>query len=405
MNLIDVNVKSIDENSKYLYPNRTIQIRTSSNLHIDTPTRAATDYEFNQKALIPTDIPFDNPAYMSSTNISLDEFEKFMHKNGYYSNIINRMELKSRLSLYSNLRLFLLKPTVTDKKDEKTGIKHDSPMKILTQSSFLLERFIRLIIQMQTEVGLDLISIPFIDLRYEEYEKLINEVDSNLEKLNKQAVFFIDMGYKSFEKVIDLLVNKKQANLIGLYYKPYRKAHLSYETLKEYIDKDVAFLSSQVTRSDIYDISTMHYLPFFYNDIYAVKRPLGFTKMEKDKNGNKIKIPPAYSISDIQLFNKETLCIQSLTKTPALIEAYANEYKNDSFIRNLLDNYETAQGDQDKYPILNAFSKVSELKSSLSEFANFQKYVRQNSTKDYIDEKQTLKRTLKAAKPFSFLFE
>jgi hypothetical protein len=394
MKTIDVKIKSLDESTQFLYPSsRSIEIRTKSN-SIMTPTRAATDYEYHQKARVPTDIPVDNPVYASVQDLSFSEFDKFMHQNGYYAKLIRKMELKSRLSQYSDLRLFLVKPTKSDRKDDATGETRYAPMTLLKQNSALLERFIRFIIQMQLEAEVNPITIPFIELPFSAYKKLVVQAARDIESKGKQPVFFIDLGYENFEEIIDLLANQLDLNLIGLYFKSYRYAHLSYEVLREYFSRDVAFFATHVNRTDLNDISTMHYLPFFGNDIYAIKRPIGFQKMVRDDEGRKTKILPEYSVNKIQFFDKESLRVQPITKTPLLVDNYVNEYSHDFLIQNMLKNYRNADGFKDKYEVLSAFSKVSELRSSSKEFENFQRYVRQNSAIEYINEKAVLKRTL-----------
>lgn len=396
MRTVEVNVTNVDENAKYLYPNRSVEIRISSNNRITTPTRAATDYEFNQKALIPTDIPIDNQFYVSVADLNWGEFQKFMHVNGYYSRVISKMEVKSRLSQYSNLRLFLLKPTKTDTFDTETEKINFAPMKLLKQNEQLLERFIRVIIQMQREVGLNPITIPFIDLPLEQYKKLIHDVYVSLNTIGVQPVFFLDLKYehKHFQEILDLLVNTYQSNLVGLYYSPYRLANLNYEVLREYVRKDVAFLAALVDRSSLYDISTMHYLPFFGNDIYAIKRPLGFTKYVRNPSGIRVQAPVEYTAKKIALFDRTNLCIENINKKPELVDAFLAEYRNDNFITSILRNYKNIEGIKRDCEALKAFSKISELKSSQSEFGNFQSFVKHGSSADYIDNQQVLKQAL-----------
>jgi hypothetical protein len=394
MRIIDVKIKSLDESTRFLYPqSRSIEIRTTSN-NIITPIRAATDYEYHQKGLVPTDIPIDNPVYASVQDLSFSEFDKFMHQNGYYAKLIGKMELKSRLSQYSDLRLFLVKPTKSDRIDDITGERRYAPMTLLKQNPALLERFMRFIIQMQLEAEVNPITIPFIELPFSTYKELAFEATRSIESKGKQPVFFVDLGYENFGEIIDLLANHLDLNLIGLYFRSYRYAHLSYEILREYFSKDVAFLVTQVNRTDLNDISTMHYLPFFGNDIYAVKRPIGFQKTVTDDQGRRIEVPPEYSINKIQFFDKESLRVQPITKMPLLVENYAKEYGHEPLIRNMLENYRNADGFKDRCEALSAFSKVSELRSSSEEFKNFQKYISQNSAIEYINEKTVLKRTL-----------
>jgi hypothetical protein len=398
MQTIDVKVNSIDHSTRFLYPNRTVLIRPSSSTNINTPTRAATDYEFRQKTVIPTPIPLRNPIYISTENLSLNKFEKFVHKNGYYDIIRTRTEVKSRQAQHALVRLFLLRPTITDKRDKVKRVIYPSPMRLLKENHLLLERFIRLIIHLQSEVGLNPITIPFFELPFQEWEKQVIEIDKSIEMIGNQPVFFLDMAYPEIDKALDLLVNKLQLNIVGLYFKPYRRATVAYEALRNYVEKNVAFITVNVDRTDIKNtmtmLSTMHYLPFFGNDICAIKRPMGFQKKIIDQNGNIRTVPFDYSIMHINLFDKQSLCIQPIRQAQATMNRLTFEYKNDTFIPQILANYETANGAKAQYEVLNAFSKVSELKDSTSEFGVFQQYINQNSAKDYVEQKDVLKLTI-----------
>lgn len=388
--VVDVKVKSIDNSSKYLYPNRTVEIKTNER-NIMTPTRAATDSEYRQKTLVPTDIPLENPVSVIIEELTANSFDKFMNQNGYYGRLLNRVELKSRLSQYSTLSLVLFKPTKSDRKDNVTKEVRYSPMTLLKQNPKLLDRFLRIIIRLQQEAGLNPIAIPFIELPFHELKELMIQVNRSLEIINRQPVFFVDMNHQDFEKTIKLLVNDLQSNMVGLYFQSYKSAHVSYEVLRDYIDKDVAFLASQVQRVGLNEISTMHYLPFFGNDIYAVQKPRGF--LDKDKEGKPRPQKDRYRPEYVRLFDKASLTVRHITAAPTVIEQLVNEYNRDPIIPSVLKNYHEANT-PDKYEILSAFSKVSELRASSNEFANFQKYIKQNSARDYVEEKQILKKTL-----------
>jgi hypothetical protein len=79
----------------------------------------------------------------------------------------------------------------------------------------------------------------------------------------------------------------------------------------------------------------------------------------------------------------------------------SNQYEKDSIIENILEHYEEVRTDEDKYSVLNALSKVTELNSSFAEFTSFQKYVNDNSTKDYLQEKKVLQEALRKERQYS----
>jgi hypothetical protein len=211
------------------------------------------------------------------------------------------------------------------------------------------------------------------------------------------------MRYQHFQSLVDLLTTEYQSNLIGIYHTKYRNANFNYDYLSDkYSKKDVAFISTLVDRSSLYDISTMHCLPFLGNDVYAIKKTLSFATYVKDEyghyvkdaRGKKIVAPREHTTKNIELFDRENLCIENINTNPKLVETFLAEYKNDTFITSILKNHKNIEGIQRDVDALRAFSKVSELRSSQSEFVEFQDYVQQNSSSDYLDNKVVLKRAL-----------
>jgi len=399
LTIVDVNVKAIDYSARYLYPNRTVEIKTSER-NITTPIRAATSYEYHEKAKVPTDIPINNPIFINIEKLDYSRFEKLLKTNHYFAKIMRKIDLNNRLAQYSNLRLTLLQPTVTSKRDPKTGEKiRDSPMEHLKQNPALREKFLRFIIRLQQEVGLNPITIPFLELPFHTFQETVTQVSKSLEKINLQTIFFVDINYTDFEPAIELLANELQSKMIGLIFRRYRSFPLSYEALSKYIDRDIVFFAVQVYRYDSYydDISTMHYLPFFGNDIYAVETPAPYGSSTK---GEQVE-PPKDRLQYVRLFDKESLRVVPIAATQSTLEKLKDEYHNDIIIRSIIDNFHEARTDDSKYKVLRAFSKVNELHSSSSEFERFQDYVRQNSTKDYIQEKRFLQTTLQKAKQYS----
>jgi len=75
-------------------------------------------------------------------------------------------------------------------------------------------------------------------------------INRSFEGRNQQPIFFVDPSYLDFEAAIDFIINDLQAKVVGLIYRPYKNVPLSYEALFKYVDKDVAFLNTQVYRLD-----------------------------------------------------------------------------------------------------------------------------------------------------------
>lgn len=387
----EVNIKDIDYSARYLYPNRRIEIKTSEK-NIITPLRAATSYEYSQKAIVPTDIPINNPISIGIETLNHSRFQKLMQTNTFFSKLKSKIELNDRMSQYSDLRLVLLKPTKSPKRDRFTNeiILH-SPMTLLENDSNLRDRFLRFIIRLQQEAGLNPITIPFLNLSLQTFKDVTTQIAQSLERINRQPLFFLDMYYNEFESAVDWVINQLQSNAVGIYYRPFSRAPLTYEVLSRYIDRDVVFISAQIRRYDenYNDISTMHYLPFFGNDVYAVATPAPFFI---PKNGTRSR--PRDPLESIRLFDRDSLRINRIGPAESTLDDLEYQYRDDSLITSILRNYHEARNDPEKLRILRAFSKISELKDSSLEFLKLQDYVEQSSSRDYIQEKQFLQRTL-----------
>ena len=217
------------------------------------------------------------------------------------------------------------------------------------------------------------IAIPFIELLLSTFKETLNLINTSLEKGNYQPVFFVDINYVDFEPAIDYIINELQSQFIGLLFRPFRNYPQSYEVLSKYIDKDVAFFSAHVSiyenRYD--DISTMHYLPFFGNDIYSVKVSVPFGSNPVEGEVGDFATHPN-DISHVQFFNRQSLQVSPLSSI--VVGDLRREYAHDPIISDILENYIEAKYSDEKYKVLNALSKVSEVQSSFSEFEKSQTY-------------------------------
>jgi hypothetical protein len=194
-----------------------------------------------------------------------------------------------------------------------------------------------------------------------------------------------------FTQLVDYLITDLKSSMISLIYRDYFANIHNYEAIFKYADKDVAFLSLQVERFDENreNISTMHCLPFLTNDIYSVEIPPAFGPVKNKK-------PSTPRLDRVKLFDKSSLQVNKIASFYNLEQKMKNEYEDDLIVRSILENYREAEHDSDirKIQTLTAFSKVDELKSSSSEFLNLQRFINQESSKDYISEKKTLGKAL-----------
>jgi hypothetical protein len=192
-----------------------------------------------------------------------------------------------------------------------------------------------------------------------------------------------------------------ESKAVGLLYKPYRSVAVNYDLLSSrYLDHDVAFISANTNRYDVDfdDVSTMHYLPFFGNDIYAVVRPPPHFPESDDETGGK-KIVRTPGLRNIRFFSRNTLKVKPVLTSSA--ESILNDFENKDHevLAPILRNRKEAEEDVDKWRSLSYLSKVHELSTSLVEFESLRKFIDQSDSKDYVKEKPSLQRVLAQMKP------
>lgn len=386
---IQVKLKTIDHSAPYLPPSRTLEITTRKGV-ITTPTRASTSYEYRQKGRVPTAIPFQNEMSIDVFKLNYKNLYDLVNTNENLVKIQRKVELSNRLAQYSQVRIELLQPTTSPTMDQTSKtIKYPSGMSLLQENPDALESFIQILFNLQTILDYDFITIPSLDLPISSLERVYSGIAVSAEKIGRQPLIVVDMKNPKFEQIVDFLLLKLNLNFVGLIYRDYLRTPRSYKALLKHADKDVAFISIQVDRiSALNNISTMHCLPFIGSDLYSVVIPGPFIKDE-----TKPTIPSHPRLTNIKIFEKESLELNQINLYPNLAQKM-QEYPDDSFIKDMLENYTEAEIDDKKYRTLNAFSRVDELRTSLSEFSNLQHFIKQDSSKDYIEDKKALQEAL-----------
>jgi hypothetical protein len=386
---LKVNLKTVDHSAPYLSPSRTLEITTRKGI-ITTPTRASTSYEYRQKGRVPTAIAFQNEISIDVFKLNYKTLFDLVNTNENLHKIRRKVELSNRLAQYSQVRVELLQPTTSPTIDQASKtIKYPSGMSLLQENDKALENFIYILINLQTILDYDFITIPSLDLPMSQLEKVYSGAAISAEKIGRQPLIVVDMKNPKFEIMVDYLINNLNLNFVGLIYRDFIRTPQSYRALLKHADKDVAFISIQVDRVNPQNnVSTMHCLPFIGSDLYSVVIPGPFIKDE-----TKPTIARHPRLENIKIFEQESLELNQINLYPNLAQK-VQEYPGDFFIRDMLENYTEAEKDDKKYRTLNAFSRVDELRSSLSEFSNLQHYIQQDSSKDYIEDKKALQEAL-----------
>lgn len=400
MTIKDVKLKWIDDKSPYVYPSRTVEIVTSEG-RILTPTRAATIYEFNQQTTIPITTPVKNPISFSVKKMNKNKLIAFLKGNGLYASWSKQIGEDDDRMKYSFLRAHIMQPTTSTQiiKNEK-GEKIDeieSGVDYLVNNSKEREKFIRLILKMQQNAGLDTVTIPYLRLPFSEYKTYIKDIVAHIRSQNKEPLVIFDLQYEEkgdkFEQALSFLINDQQVKLIAFPNRSFEKSAISYDTIStQYAGKDVAFLTFEVGRtfSRNNDLSKMHSEPFIGTDVYAVKTPRYVPPADESEEFVKTK-------ESIDFFNQDNLLVESSTvrmTNPEKILSEMGESKNKR-LATILGDYDTIGNDPEKITVINALSKFHELKTSTLEFdVEVQKRIKARESKEYIEERDSLKSVL-----------
>lgn len=382
MKLEQVKIVEIDDSLPLLQPSRIMEIKTNKGT-INSPNRCATAYEFNRKAELPTETTIDNPISTYTKKFTGREVGNLLTTNEEYGKQLKAIEKVDRITEYSFLHACTFQLAATS----STG---KSPLELLSEGENL-QKFLRFLIDMQYDANHDIISIPPLNIPLSMLQTTLKNANNAIEKLGKQALFSLDLRYAHFNDILDYVSNDFQANLINLVYRKRRDVPQHYEHLRNYARKDIAFLMTNVDRIDFdHDaLSTMHYMPFLGNDLYAVELP----PLAIQKKGAPKRDP---NIANLKILNSEDLTINPLINNDVSKEKILDEIgksaNDDLDLR--LSNVNEAKTDHTKYKILNALTRIHELKSSTKELTVLSEHVKERSAKDYVKNKKDFQNKL-----------
>lgn len=389
MKIEKVAVKEIDDSIPFLYPSRIVEIKTTKGT-IRTPNRCATSYEFNRKQELPTTIPLDNRATIYSKKLTSKEIGNLLSGNEEFGILLESIEKMNRLAEYSDLH-------ISEFQLFKSAGKGPSPIEILSTNDNL-NKFMRMYLRLHEEANNDIIPIPHLDLARDQLKSTYKTAEKAIEKINRQSVYSLDLAYPYFAEALNFIINDLQSNCVNLIYRRYRNVPQSYEELRKYARKDIAFIMTDVERANFNnsDLSVMHYMPFFGNDLYAVQPPTGFPK--KSKTGEKKK--KVRNIGNLRLLNRKELTIKPIIENTISNQDILNELNSseETTLKFYLDNVDKAQNDDQIYKIINSLTRIHELQGSTKEFTVLGAYVKQHSAIDYVKSKKQLYERLAVVK-------
>ena len=340
-----------------------------------------TNHEYNQKAQIPSDITLDDKVSFFLGRFSNNALYKFLTEDRPYESLCSRLYIHKQRA-YAHLNIALLKPT------------SNVEQRKLFSNEKSLQKFYRMIIQAQIDNGYNPISIS-IPRFMPNANKVMTDIHKMLERRNLPCVFFLEMD-QEFPELLHHVVDNLGHSIVGFQYKRFDKAVQSYEAIRSYHDKDVAFIASNTQRNDFKfgNLSTMHYMPFLSNDIFATMVPSPFVPndlpddpRERDEMLRSLRLRRLHGL---QLFDKKQLTLNYLIQKRFDIDQLLTEIDqpNNSAIRSMLTNFEEAGTSANDLKIqrLSAFTKIHESKASSKELGDFSKRIRENGVREYINE-------------------
>lgn len=269
-----------------------------------------------------------------------------------------------------------------------------------------LNRFIDTIVDLQLTSNLDIITIPYINRPFNILKEIYQRKIDQITKFGKEPFFVIDLKYdpSNFREMLYFLIREHHLRIIGLIYKKFVSAFINYRELADYYNHDTLFFTIQIACSDqnFNNISVSHYMPFLINDISSVAAPTGVFNRETNSDANanfRIELPFNEKLLKLKLFNPRDLLLEPFghhVDAERILSEMGDP--NDPNLEGLLKNYSTEGSSQresnKRYEILNAFTRVHELKSSTKEFQNFSNFINQNEIKDYVKDHSVLDRTV-----------
>ena len=396
-----IRVREIDNSLELLQPARTVEIRTDRGSTV-TPGRCVTGYEFNRKSQVPSIIPITNPVSVYGKLVTGRDMDNLLNSNSWFGQQVRRLEKAARITEYSVLHVPVFELA-------RTSSSGPSPAEIL-RSEKNRTRFLKQMIALQADAGYGIMSVPHLDLPLGDAKKIMRQADGAIRKLGGQPPFSADVRRPGFNEIVDYLAEDLQANLINLRYgkrRDFSQAYLraqpahvggrpsngkrrdfsqAYLHLEKMAGRDVAFLMTGVARADHDhgDLSTMHYMPFLGNDLFAVEAPRPAISESKTTN-----------TANLKALHRDELTILPVTDPRMsdldVLDVAGNPVSEDLRLRNVKE----AEHDAEKYAVINAITCIQDLLGSTAEFSEMAAHVRERSSRDYVRGKKGLESKLR----------
>jgi len=371
-----VEVLNVEE-SKYLYSTRILKIGLHGKT-IETPLRVLTHADLNAKSEIPSEVMLPSEISAVFRRLTTNETKKILDKNKYIERIIKSLEDYRQRMQHSLIVFSILQPAGTAIGDILINEK-------------LKDRFMKLVLKIQLNAGLDYITVPWLNFSPEKTIAVFKKIERALEKIpGREPIFCVDVSLDppKLERVIEFIRDLSTTGIIhflGLLYRPAREALASYELLWDMLkETNIAVILAGVERydEDLMNISGVHMHEFILGDILVpeVKRPFGLKKAREKRIEERVRF---FVRRSLQVFP-----IARLSKTNWIDEV--TELIKDRRVKQILENYPEAEKDDEKRKVLTSVSKVHEYLASYQEFDYSREFIYKGEPDEYIKEKDTL---------------
>ena len=376
----NVKVKVIDTKNPYIRSPRTIEIETEKG-KITAPTRAATGYEYRQKAKLPAESTIDNAFTLNTLVLNSRDFEKFMGDNKYFEGVLKKVKTYTKIERYSTF-LFEFYLTSTGNSESLSYVSNPE----------IRKGFLNRVLDIHQYCSITDFVVPYLGIPYSEYVNELKNLKQASDKLKLTIIPEIDLEYKDFGKLLNYCINELGLNVIFLINREYHKTAQSHRAVWDYNDKDVAFFISHTPRSlkEMQDLSGIHYMPFMVGDVFGVKEYSRFVPPKPSK------LPEMKTDLDkLKFFYRKDCDLKSVkTLLPVWSDFKVDikkEFNLDDSLDSIIDNIHEAENDTEKYNVVKALTRVHELKASTSELSVFRSFIQSQDTVDYVKSKPKIK--------------
>ncbi len=269
MRLERFNVTAIDE-----FGGRVAEVRTDQD-RFETPTRAATSTEYNYKGSLGIETPFENRIGEWVARYNRNDIEAFTTRNGSYASRLRTAAANANRMRFVVSKCYPQSP-------------YDHPLD---------ENTIRLMLDLQLEAGLDLVTIPHsIDEEprlLDHYRRWAAYAEQYASRLGESAIAVPHVPMRLDEELFqstmrELWDERATFPVVGLTFYSIGRYKINYNFLRNHRDQDTWLHMSQVPRAKYRgtnaDVSGLHQPQIYGVDTVSTVIPWGGTAREPPEN-------------------------------------------------------------------------------------------------------------------------